>query len=416
MNVLFLTISNIKDFNSRSLYIDLVKHFISQGHYVTVLSGCEKRARQSTDKDYYECGHEGEIYKVFLPDITKVGNAVKKGIGLLSLIPAYRCAVRKAMRQKTYDLVVYGSPPVTIYSAISAVKKKQGAFSYLLLKDIWPYDCLYDNTLSKKGLKGIAFYILAMMARELYKASDCIGVMSPANVQFLHENEPSIPLKKIEVNPNSIQPFKVECDESKRNELREKYGIPKDKVVYIYGGNLGTPQGLEFAMESVKASSVVSDAFFVFVGSGTKRKWIEEYIARENLGNILLLDAMPKDEYETLVFACDVGLIYLNHKCLSPNYPSRLLPYMQARLPVICATDPYTDVGKIAQDNEYGIWCESDNNSAFVSCIKKLNQENIRTPMGLNAYEYLMNNYTVENSYNIIMSHMEMDKRELTEV
>lgn len=416
MNVLFLTISNIKDFESRSLYIDLVKQFISQGHYVTVLSGCENRFRKIDDKDYYSCGDAGEIYKVFIPDITRVKSTIKKGIGLLSLIPAYRRITKKAMRHKTYDLVVYGSPPVTIYSAISAVKKKQGAFSYLLLKDIWPYDCLYDNTLSKKGLKGIAFYTLAMMARELYKASDCIGVMSPANVQFLHENEPSIPLKKIEVNPNSIQPFKAECDESKRNELREKYGIPKDKVVYIYGGNLGTPQGLEFAMESVKASSVVSDAFFVFVGSGTKRKWIEEYIARENLGNILLLDAMPKDEYETLVFACDVGLIYLNHKCLSPNYPSRLLPYMQARLPVICATDPYTDVGKIAQDNEYGIWCESDNTSAFVSCIKKLNQENIRTPMGLNAYEYLMNNYTVENSYNIIMSRMEMDKRELTEV
>ena len=172
MNVLFLTISNIKDFNSRSLYIDLVKHFISQGHYVTVLSGCEKRARQSTDKDYYECGHEGEIYKVFLPDITKVGNAVKQG--RLSLIPAYRCVVRKAMIQKTYDLVVW-PPPVTIILAVSAVKKKQDAFSYLLLKDIGRMIALRQY--SSKGLKGIAFYVLAMMARKLYKASDCIGVM-----------------------------------------------------------------------------------------------------------------------------------------------------------------------------------------------------------------------------------------------
>ena len=406
MNVLFLTISNIKDFNSRSLYIDLMKHFISQGHYVTVLSGCEKRARQSTDKDYYECGHEGEIYKVFLPDITKVGNAVKKGIGLLSLIPAYRCAVRKAMRQKTYDLVVYGSPPVTIYSAVSAVKKKQDAFSYLLLKDIWPYDCLYDNTLSKKGLKGIAFYVLAMMARKLYKASDCIGVMSPANVQFLHENEPLIPLQKIEVNPNSINPFVVMCDSTRQAELRKKYGIPQNKVIFLYGGNLGTPQGLEFAMESVKASSIVRDAFFVFVGSGTKKKWIEEYIAKERLANILLLDAMPKDEYETLVFACDVGLIYLNHACLSPNFPSRLLPYMQASIPVICATDPYTDVGKIAQKNGYGLWCESDDTGAFVECVKKMNDESIRTDMGLKAYQYLLKHFTVAVTYEKIMARM----------
>ena len=403
MNVLFLTISNIKDFESRSLYIDLVKQFISQGHYVTVLSGCENRFRNIDDKDYYSCGDAGEIYKVFIPDITRVKSTIKKGIGLLSLVPAYRRITKKAMKHKTYDLVVYGSPPVTIYSAISAVKKKQGAFSYLLLKDIWPYDCLYDNTLSKKGLKGVAFYALVMMARKLYKASDCIGVMSPANIQFLHENEPSIPLQKIEVNPNSIQPFKVECDENKRNELREKYGIPKDKVVYIYGGNLGTPQGLEFAMESVKASTVVRDAFFVFVGSGTKRKWIEDYVDREKLGNILLLDAMPKDEYETLVFACDVGLIYLNHKCLSPNYPSRLLPYMQASLPVICATDTYTDVGKIAQDNGYGLWCESNDTEAFVKNVRNLIGEMERKTMGENAYAYFIDNYTVNNTYKLIV-------------
>ena len=130
------------------------------------------------------------------------------------------------------------------------------------------------------------------------------------------------------------------CDSTRQAELRKKYGIPQNKVIFLYGGNLGTPQGLEFAMESVKASSIVRDAFFVFVGSGTKKKWIEEYIAKERLAKILLLDAMPKDEYETLVFACDVGLIYLNHACLSPNFPSRLLPYMQASIPVICATDP----------------------------------------------------------------------------
>ena len=40
-----------------------------------------------------------------------------------------------------------------------------------------------------------------------------------------------------------------------------------------------------------------------------------------------------------MVAACDVGLIFLDHRFTIPNFPSRLLSYMQAKLPVLAATD-----------------------------------------------------------------------------
>ncbi len=44
---------------------------------------------------------------------------------------------------------------------------------------------------------------------------------------------------------------------------------------------------------------------------------------------------------------------------LIPNFPSWLLPYLEYREPVICATDVNTDIKEVVVDNGFGLWCES---------------------------------------------------------
>ena len=405
MNVLFFTIDNVTSFRTRSIYMDLVNKFIREGHYVTVISVCEKRDQRPDIVRRIETDG-GEVLKVFSPNVTKVSNYIMKGVSLVWLNHLYKKAANQAMKNRLYDLVLYGSPPVTVYGAVDLVKKKQGSYSYLLLKDIWPYDCLFGDALSTKGWKGIAFNILKFMARKLYSVSDVIGCMSPANIKFLTDNEPEIDKDKIEVNPNSVEPFGVALSEAEIKETRKKYGIPTDKVIFLYGGNLGIPQGIDFALEAVKASKIVDDACFVFVGGGTAKELVEKAKTTQNYENLLFIPPMPKDEYDQFVYACDVGLIFLNHECLSPNYPSRLLSYMQAGLPVLCATDIYTDVGKIAVENGYGLNCQSNDVGGFVRCVLYMMDNKKRSNMGKKAHDYYIRNYTSDNSYQIIMNRL----------
>ena len=76
---------------------------------------------------------------------------------------------------------------------------------------------------------------------------------------------------------------------------------------------------------------------------------------------------LPKDEYDAMIGACDVGLIFLDYRFTIPNFPSRLLAYMQAKIPVLASTDPNTDVGsvidgktavksKLAADSRCNLW------------------------------------------------------------
>ena len=79
---------------------------------------------------------------------------------------------------------------------------------------------------------------------------------------------------------------------------------------------------------------------------------------------------------------------------------------MQAGIPILCATDTYTDVGKIAEKNGYGLSCESNNEESFVEKVSEFCDENMRSIMGKNANSYLNSNYTVEKSYEIIMKRV----------
>lgn len=129
---------------------------------------------------------------------------------------------------------------------------------------------------------------------------------------------------------------------------------------------------------------------------------IENFVKEYKPENIRLLRGLPKADYDKLVAACDVGTIFLDHRFTIPNFPSRLLSYMQARLPVLCCTDPNTDVGRIAEQNGFGWWCESNDVAAFGNVVQQALQADLQQ-MGENGWKYLLKEYTVEKSYKTIM-------------
>jgi hypothetical protein len=124
------------------------------------------------------------------------------------------------------------------------------------------------------------------------------------------------------------------------------------------------------------------------------------------------MDGLPKNEYDELVRACDVGLIFLDHRFTIPNYPSRLLSYLENKMPIIAATDPNTDIGRIAEENGYGYWCESNEVSSFVSCVNRMLDSDI-IAMGQRGYEFMTQNYLVEHTYAQIMKHFQYNVQTL---
>ena len=403
MRILFLTIGAVYNFSHSGAYTDLLKKFAKEGHKVYVVGALEKRNGRATELGI----EEGiNVLRVRVGNITKT-NLIEKGISTLTLGYLYKKAIDKYWSQLSFDLILYTTPPITIAGLVSKLKKKYNAYTYLLLKDIFPQNAIDIGILSPKGWKGIVYRYFKYIERQLYSISDKIGCMSNANIDFILKNNKEIAKDKIELCPNTID-FVHESEIHRDDAILEKYKIPKDKYLLLYGGNFGKPQNVDYVIEAIDRCSDIEAVHFILCGSGTEFSKIDLYIKNANPKHVTIIDCLlPYEEYSCLVASCDVGLLFLDYRFTIPNFPSRLLDYMNYGLPVIAATDINTDVGRIIMEENFGWWVESKNPQEFRNLISSIFEskqiEDELQEKSRNARNCLKRNYVTDVAYSAIV-------------
>lgn len=398
MNIVFLTISKMNSIEEHAIYTDLLREFRDKGHNVYVACANEKRTGKKTE---YVEENGVHILRVKIGNITKCG-MIEKGISTLKVEGQYIREIKKYFRDIKFDLVLYPTPPITFEKVVKYIKKRDKAKTYLLLKDIFPQNAVDIGMLSKRGVKGIIYRFFRKKEQRLYAISDKIGCMSQANCDYILKHNPTIPADKVEVCPNCIEPIDVSLNEEEKTLMRNKYGIPLDKKVFVYGGNLGKPQGISFLIDCLRSQKENSEVFFLIVGNGTEYKKLAEYYETEKPMHVKVMPSLPRDDYDRMIAACDVGMIFLDYRFTIPNFPSRLLSYMQAGLPIFACTDVNTDIGKVITDGGFGWWCESNDVTAFAKGIECAMLADC-TAMGKQAQQYLAQEYSTAKGYEIIM-------------
>lgn len=391
----------MNDIRSRGIYTDLMRKFRDEGHHVYIVAPVERRYKQPTSLKE----EDGiSILQVKTLNIQKT-NVIEKGLGILLLEEQFKRTINKFFKDISFDLILYSTPPITLNKVITFLKRKNPlSVSYLLLKDIFPQNAVDLGMFSQNSL----FYKMFRKKEvQLYRNSDFIGCMSPANVDFVLRHNSFLNRNKVEIAPNSLE-LSDDYTGVNRNEIREKYHLPVDKPIFIYGGNLGKPQGIDFLIKCLEQNKERTDCHFLIVGNGTEYSKLADWYACAYAKSISLLNGLPKNDYDKLVQSCDVGLIFLDHRFLIPNYPSRLLSYLEYKMPIIAATDLHTDIGRIAEENGYGYWCESVNPDNFTACVNLFvgHSDKIKS-MGEKGYQFLLNNYLIKHTYQAIIKHLQ---------
>lgn len=415
-NLIFLTMSrepaNIKN---RGIYPDLLRKFRDEGFKVYIVMPHERSLGKPT-----ELIEKDGVYILGVKTLNlQKTSIIEKGIGQILVESQYKRAIKRYLSDVKFDLILYSTPPITFPKVIAYLKRENPqAVTYLLLKDIFPQNAVDLGMMSKSGLKGLLYRFFRGKETRMYNLSNYIGCMSPANAQFLLEHNPGIESSRVEVAPNSIElkEFKYEDGQEKaeRYYIRKKYNLPTDRPILVYGGNLGKPQGIDYLIKCLDANKERQDCYFVVVGNGTEYSKLEAWynqvkVTGERLEvkepSVKVMQRLPKEDYDMLVKYCDVGLIFLDYRFTIPNYPSRLLSYLENKMPVLCATDVNTDIGRIAEENGYGYWCESVKSEDFTALVDKMLASDRKT-MGERGYAFLKENYLVEHTYKQIMKHI----------
>lgn len=395
MNILFLTMNVFTDVDMHNIYSDLMLELIARGHRPFIVTPRQKSLGVKTARTDYPTH---TILTVQIGNTADV-SLIEKGISTVTLSGRYYRAVRKYLGEEKFDLILYSTPPITLADPVRKLKKLFGCPTYLMLKDIFPQNAVDLGMFSERSP---IYRYFRSQEKKLYRVSDRIGCMSPANVKYLLANNPSIPADSVEICPNGIIPRENTDRSAAKEALRQKMDIPEDAVVYLLGGNLGRPQGIPALVDCLRVLKDRKDCFFLICGSGSDALLIDDFTAEEQPENIKRCPLMPKEEYDEVAAGCDVGVVFLDPRFTIPNYPSRALSYMENSMPLLVCTDAATDMGTIAEANGFGVACSSADPASVLAAVEKLQQAD-RDRMGANARRYLDEHYTASVCCNTVL-------------
>ncbi|MCI9127070.1 MAG: glycosyltransferase family 4 protein [Eubacterium sp.] len=393
MNILFLTLCDITSIQEKNIYTDLLRVFLKAGHEVYIISPNEKQDKGDL---YTICEDNCVIIKVYTGSIQKT-NYIKKGINTIRLESLILRVAKKYFFNIPLDLILYSTPPITLYKVIAYLKSKNNAKTYLLLKDIFPQNAVDLNLLHARG---ILYTYFRKKEIQMYQISDYIGCMSKRNVEYILEHNSYLNPDIVFQSPNCIEITSGDARGvcADRELILGKYSIPINKRLYIYGGNLGKPQDIPFIISCLQKLMSDKKNYFIICGNGTEYEKLEKFVSKKKPENVKLLPGLPQKDYDKLVRCCHVGLLFLDYRFTIPNFPSRILSYMQCELPVLACTDLSTDIGDVIINGNFGWWCPSNSSDGFyekVQEISLLNDAKLKE-MGENGRKTMESLYDVK--------------------
>lgn len=399
MKILYIATSFPTPHDGDTIYTDLAEALHHAGHNITVAVADQSRNNTIT-QIRKERGFEvlrivtGKYYDVSM---------IEKGITTLKLPLLMKKYIKSFLGNRTFDFILFESPPVTNAGVVAWAKQHFKCPSYLMLKDIFPQNAVDLGIIRENS---ILHYFFLRQEKKLFQTADFIGCMSIANKQYvLDHNAAWINSDKLEIFPNTkkIAALKIIGE----FPMRKKYGIPENTCVFLFGGNMGKPQFVELLCEAIIACKDDKNIFFLFIGRGTDRHKLINTIQTNQIKNALVIKNLPRNEFEQITQECDVGLIVLDPRFSVPNYPSRILTYMEYAMPVIAAIDKATDYKDLIETANCGAWVWSGDNNGFINLVKEMSKLEKRSVLGTNGRLYMEENFNVEKSVKILEGHFE---------
>lgn len=401
MNILFLFLRHSEKPADSTLTKDISDEFYKQGHNIKVVTLLEKKYDKETQLKV-ENGYP--VLRVKTGNYFDSPGKIEKGITALTMPKDLEKAIKKYFKNEKFDLIYTHTPFISNAQLINSLKNYYKCKSCLHLWDIFPQNAKDINLLSSKILLNFFEY----QEQKMYDSFDYIGCMSKGNLEYMKIRDKNIKLNKYFVLKNWAQ-IKDKPVFNKKL-IREKYGYSEQDFICIFGGNMGKPQKLENVLKLAKKSLIDKDIKFLFIGKGTERKTLENLVKTESISNVKFLDYIPREDYELITAACDIGLVSLDERFTVPNFPSKTTDYFKLELPILASLDSCAakDYGKFLQDEVKGglFALAGDTENLYNQLLKLKNNSALKIELGKNGRQYYENELGVDKAYETIMKQI----------
>jgi colanic acid biosynthesis glycosyl transferase WcaI len=174
---------------------------------------------------------------------------------------------------------------------------------------------------------------------------------------------------------------------------RKDFGLPADKVIVLYAGDMQAEQGLEILVEAAWGLRKNSAIHFVLCGQGSARAHLER--AAREMRNVQFLPPQPPEKLNQLLNAADIHVLPQRADAANLVMPSNLLEMLASGKVVLTTANPNSEVGKVV--GQVGVLVPPGDQPALWEAILELgisSQE--RTRLGMKGRAYVCKYWNTE--------------------
>jgi colanic acid biosynthesis glycosyl transferase WcaI len=376
---------------STGYYLTRIAEGLTENFNVKVLCGQPNYSGRGIRAPKREVHKDVEIFRA-------LGTTFDKNVIFLRLVNIFTLSFSifwKALfhfRKGDKILVVTTPPSLPFITAFASLL--QGGSYLLLIHDNYPEILI---AVGKTKDNSVLVKVLDFFNRLLYKYAAKIIVVGRDMRELVEKKTNGLDIP-IEYIPNWAELEQLNPAPRKQNELLKELDL-QDKFVFLYAGNMGYPNDLESIVWCAENLILELDFHFIFLGSGVKRKWLENEIKTKNLINITLLEPRPRSEQNIFLNACDVAVVSLVKKMRGVSMPSRTYNVLAVGKPILALAEADSEIAKIVEEDKVGWIVSANEPQNLLRTIKEIyKNKDIIPELEKNARQSALKKYSLNRA------------------
>lgn len=308
--------------------------------------------------------------------------------------------IKKILKREKFDIVQYSTPNASCYTALASAMEHVPVRLY----------CQWG--IAYVGFSGIKRIIFKLEERMVCKLSTWVEPDSFGNLKFSHD-EKLYPARKGSVIWNgsasgvNTRKFNIINKESWRTEIRSKYNIPEEALVYIFVGRVTKDKGINELFASARdLFDKHKDMYLLMVGPNENSESVNKDLYEWSKNNKNVIYCGFTNEVEKYLSASDVYIL----PSYREGFGSAVIEAESMGLPVIVSDIPGpTDA---MQRNHTGLVVAKGSAKELAKAMYTLYKDcSLRKEYGNNAYDFAVTNFEQKKLFEKIL----LDRNRLLE-
>ncbi|EOI1353718.1 colanic acid biosynthesis fucosyltransferase WcaI [Citrobacter amalonaticus] len=249
-----------------------------------------------------------------------------------------------AQRRWKPDRIIGVVPTLFCSPGMRLLAKLSGARTLLHIQD-YEVDAMLGLGLAGNGKTGKVAQLATAFERSGLHNVDNVSTISRSMMNKAQAK--GVAAEKVIFFPNWSEVARFQnVNDDEVISLRQQLGLPDDKKIILYSGNIGEKQGLEnviAAAEQLREQPLI----FAIVGQGGDKARLEKMARERGLHNVLFFPLQPYEALPALLKMGDCHLVVQKRGAADAVLPSKLTNILAVGGNAVITAEPETELGQL---------------------------------------------------------------------